>query len=105
MAGSVRHPVQVYEMLLDLALFAYLWRRRYTSFRDGELFRLYVVGYALIRFPLEFLRYQPTPVPFLGLTLVQWLCLAAVAGFGYRLLLDRRETARMQRLGGQAAAS
>ena len=50
-------------MVLDLALFAFLWRRRLTSFRDGELFRMYVVGYALIRFPLEFLRYQPTRAP------------------------------------------
>ena len=39
---------------------------------------------------MEFLRYQPTPVPFLGLTLVQWLCIAAVFGFGWRLVMDRR---------------
>ncbi len=25
---------------------------------------------------------------FLGLTLVQWLCVAAVLGFGYQLVLD-----------------
>lgn len=90
MAGEQRHPVQLYELALDLALFAVLWRLRYRSFRDGELFRLYMVGYALIRFPLEFLRYQPTPVPFLGLTLVQWLCIAAALGFGYQLYLQRK---------------
>ena len=96
MAGEYRHPVQVLEMGLDLMLFAFLWRRRYTSYQDGELFRLYVVGYALIRFPLEFLRYQPTPVPFVGLTLVQWLCILAVAGFGWRLWRDRRSAARLK---------
>jgi len=90
MAGAQRHPVQLYEMGLDLLLFAYLWRRRYGSFRDGELFRLYIVGYAIIRFPLEFLRYQPTPVDFLGLTLVQWLCIGAVIGFGYQLFLNSK---------------
>ncbi|XUX00425.1 MAG: prolipoprotein diacylglyceryl transferase [Dehalogenimonas sp.] len=89
-AGTLRHPVQLYEMVLDLALFAYLWRKRYKSFTDGELFRIYIIGYAAIRFPLEFLRYQPTPVPFLGLTLVQWLCIAAVVGFGYQLWMQRR---------------
>ena len=89
-AGAYRQPVQLYEMVLDLALFAYLWRKRYTSFSDGELFNIYIIGYAVIRFPLEFLRYQPTPVPFLGLTLVQWLCIAAVLGFGYQLWLRRR---------------
>lgn len=93
MAGAQRHPVQLYELALDLALFAVLWRWRYRSFRDGELFRLYMVGYALIRFPLEFLRYQPTPVPFLGLTLVQWLCIAAALGFGYQLYLQRKGVA------------
>ena len=90
MAGAQRHPVQIYELVLDLILFAILWRWRYRSFRDGELFRIYVVGYAIIRFPLEFLRYQPTPVPFLGLTLVQWLCIAAFLGFGYQLYLNRK---------------
>jgi phosphatidylglycerol:prolipoprotein diacylglycerol transferase len=86
--GAYRHPAQLYEMALDLVLFAYLWRRRYTSFRDGELFRLYIVGYALIRFPMEYLRYQPTPRAFLDLTLVQWLSIAAVVGFGYQLFLN-----------------
>lgn len=89
-AGAYRHPAQLYELVLNLMLFAFLWRRRYTSFRNGELFRMYVVGYALIRFPLEFLRYQPTPVDFLGLTLVQWLCIAAALGFGYQLYLQRK---------------
>ena len=89
-AGAYRHPAALYEMALDLALFAFLWRRRLTSFRDGELFRMYIVGYALIRFPMEFLRYQPTPRDFLGLTLVQWLCIAAVIGFGYQLYAQRK---------------
>ena len=88
--GAYRHPAQLYEMVLDLMLFAFLWRRRYTSFRNGELFRLYIVGYALIRFPMEWLRYQPTPRAFLDLTLVQWLCIAAVAGFGYQLFLQHK---------------
>ncbi len=89
-AGAYRHPVQLYELVLDLALFAFLFRRRLVSFRDGELFQIYMIGYSVIRFPLEFLRYQPTPVPFLGLTLVQWLCLAGVAGFGTQYYLRRR---------------
>ena len=89
-AGAYRHPAALYEMALDLVLFAFLWRRRLASFRDGELFRMYIVGYALIRFPMEFLRYQPTPRDFLGLTLVQWLCIAAVIGFGYQLYAQRK---------------
>jgi phosphatidylglycerol:prolipoprotein diacylglycerol transferase len=89
-AGAYRHPSQLYELVLDLILFAFLWRKRHTSFRDGELFQMYIVGYAIIRFPLEFLRYQPTPLYFLGLTLVQWLCIAGALGFGYQLYLQRK---------------
>ena len=92
-AGAYRHPAQLYELVLDLVLFAFLWRQRYRSFRDGELFRMYVVGYAIIRFPMEFLRYQPTPRAFLDLTLVQWLCIAAIVGFGYQLYLQRKGVA------------
>jgi phosphatidylglycerol:prolipoprotein diacylglycerol transferase len=94
-SGALRHPVQIYELLLDLALFVFLMRRRQVSFRDGELFQIYMVGYSFIRFPMEFLRYQPTPVPFLNLTLVQWLCIASVLWFGFQLYYGRRRTARV----------
>ncbi|HEX5506720.1 MAG TPA: prolipoprotein diacylglyceryl transferase [Thermomicrobiales bacterium] len=93
MAGARRQPVQFYEAALDLVLFAVLWRWRCRLRRDGDIFRLYVVGYALIRFPLEFLRYQPTPLALLGLTLVQWLCLASLLGFGHQLFLSSRGAA------------
>lgn len=86
--GDYRHPAQIYELVLDLALFAFLFRKRLTSFHDGELFRMYAVGYAIIRFPLEFLRYQPTPRDFIGLTLVQWLCIGAFIFFGYQLYVQ-----------------
>ncbi|MBI2853031.1 MAG: prolipoprotein diacylglyceryl transferase [Chloroflexi bacterium] len=89
-AGAYRHPAQLYELVLDLAFFAFLQRWRRHSFRDGEIFRVYLFGYALIRFPIEFLRYQPTPLYFLGLTLVQWLCLAAVTTFGVQLYAQRK---------------
>lgn len=97
-AGALRHPVQIYELLLDLVLFVFLLRQRQASFRDGELFQMYMVGYSLIRFPMESLRYQPTPVPFLGMTLVQWLCIASVVWFGSRLCLGRKRASRFEPL-------
>lgn len=89
-AGAYRHPVQIYEMIPDLLLFVFLWRQRRISFRDGELFRIYIIGYSIIRFPIEFLRYQPTPLYFLGLTLVQWLCILASLWMSYQLIQQRR---------------
>jgi phosphatidylglycerol---prolipoprotein diacylglyceryl transferase len=97
--GRYRHPAQLYELGLDLLLFGFLWRRRLTSFRDGQLFDIYIVGYATIRFPLEFLRYQPTPLYFLGLTLVQWMCLAGAIWFGAKLYFRRQSNNLVEELG------
>jgi phosphatidylglycerol:prolipoprotein diacylglycerol transferase len=101
-SGSYRHPAQLYELVLDLILFAFLWRRRMSSFKDGQLFSTYVLGYTLIRFPLEFLRYQPTPLYFLGLTLVQWMCLAGAVWFGQKLYFQWQAKNWLIKLGGRA---
>jgi prolipoprotein diacylglyceryl transferase len=91
-AGAMRHPVQLYEAALDLALFAALLKLRGRFPHQDDLFRVYIVGYALIRFPLEFLRYQPTPRDLFGLTLVQHLCLLGLVSAGGWLVwsLSRR---------------
>jgi prolipoprotein diacylglyceryl transferase len=87
MAGATRHPVQLYEAALDLLLFGLLLRFRDRLPRQDDLFRLYIVGYAAIRFPLEYLRYQPTPRDVFGLTLVQHLCILGFVGCGSWLAL------------------
>lgn len=89
-AGERRHPAALYELVLDLALFGLLFWYRTRTFRDGELFRLYLLGYSLIRFPIEFLRYQPTPRDTFGLTLVQWMCIGAAILSTYQLVLIRK---------------
>lgn len=50
------HPTQIYEMILSLILFAGLWAMRKRISFDGGLFLLYVMGYGVIRFFLEFFR-------------------------------------------------
>lgn len=50
------HPTQVYESLLNLALYlalAWFYRRKQLS---GQVFAAYLIGYALLRFGVEFLR-------------------------------------------------
>jgi len=81
-AGAMRHPVQLYEAALDLVLFGILLRLRGRFPHRDALFKVYIAGYALIRFPLEFLRYQPTPRDVFGLTLVQHLCLLGIVSAG-----------------------
>ena len=54
--GGPRHPTQIYELILDVLLFAVLWWARDKFDRGGEIFVLSVSGYAVIRFSMEFLR-------------------------------------------------
>ncbi len=53
---GARHPTQIYELLLDLALFGLLWWKRDDFAREGTVFWLFVMGYGLIRFTVEFFR-------------------------------------------------
>jgi len=54
--GVPLHPTQIYELLLDLILFAGLWMLRKKIVFDGQLFLTYVMGYGVIRFFIEFFR-------------------------------------------------
>jgi prolipoprotein diacylglyceryl transferase len=65
-AGVPLHPSFAYEIAFQLAAFvALLWLRgRITE--SGELFKLYLVGYAVFRFAVEFVR--GNEVVFAGLT-------------------------------------
>ncbi|MEW5848927.1 MAG: prolipoprotein diacylglyceryl transferase [Myxococcota bacterium] len=82
--GALRHPVQAYEAVMDLALAAMLFTIRRQTRPAGHLFKVYLVGYGMTRFLLEWLRGDPA-LTWAGLTLVQWVCLAAVIGFGRRV--------------------
>jgi len=54
------HPVQIYETLLDLTLFIFLWGKGSRQKYYGQIFVYYLGGYALIRLFLEFFRINPT---------------------------------------------
>ncbi len=50
------HPTQLYESSLDALLYAWLaWRYRRKRF-DGQIFALYLIAYAVIRFTVECFR-------------------------------------------------
>ncbi len=52
------HPTQLYEMVLDLALFAFLLAARKRLRRGWDLFLLSLAGYGLVRFINEFFRFH-----------------------------------------------
>ncbi len=78
-AGVAMHPSFGYEIAFHAAAFvALLWARERLT-QPGESFTLYVIGYAVFRFLVEFVR--GNEVAFAGLTRPQ-LFLAACLPFG-----------------------
>jgi phosphatidylglycerol:prolipoprotein diacylglycerol transferase len=86
-----RHPSQLYEAFLEgLVLFLILWTLRNKDFKPGTMVCIFLVGYGVFRFFVEFFR---APDPQIGLfwgifSMGQFLCLAMILGGGilYKLL-------------------
>ncbi len=89
LAEASRHPTQIYETLLLLGLAGFLWKHRLVPAPAGHLFRRYLVGYALIRFALEFLRGDPS-LTVGPLSVVQVVCLVAAGVFGWLIYRGER---------------
>ncbi|GAA4371332.1 prolipoprotein diacylglyceryl transferase [Hymenobacter saemangeumensis] len=77
--GIHRHPTNLYEVLF-LGLLAQglglLEQRR--PLPDGRRFQLFLAAYLLFRLLVEFIKPTP-PLPGLGLTAIQWACVAGLA--------------------------
>lgn len=70
------HPVQLYEAVAVLVLLGFLVLLDGRLRRWGELFLLSVLGYAAVRFVLDWFRADLEPLAW-GLTASQWASLAA----------------------------
>jgi len=55
-APGWRHPTQVYESVLDLAVFGFLWWYRTRRKHDGQVFLAFLGLYSVVRFGVEFYR-------------------------------------------------
>ena len=92
----LRHPSQLYEAFFEgIVLFAVLWLIRRRSPFPGALFALYLMGYGLARFIIEFVREPDAQLGFvLGpLSMGQLLSLVMVAGGGLLYALRRQMAA------------
>ena len=69
-----RHPVQAYEILFVLILGTFLLLRMRYPILDGDIFRMFMVGYFSFRLACDFLK--PDVRVFAGLTSIQWACVA-----------------------------
>jgi phosphatidylglycerol---prolipoprotein diacylglyceryl transferase len=68
--GNFHHPVFFYEAILNLILFFILLKLFKREHFNGLITLSYLGGYSLIRFCMEFIRIDPTPLV-LGLRLPQ----------------------------------
>jgi phosphatidylglycerol:prolipoprotein diacylglycerol transferase len=91
---QLRHPSQLYEALFEgIVLFVILWSIRKKNYCDGCIFSLYLIGYGIARFFIEFAREPDFQVGLIAgtVTMGQVLCLFMIA-FGIALILIRRKT-------------
>jgi len=93
---SLRHPSQLYEALFEgLFLFIVLWGIRKRNPFDGFMIGLYIFGYGLVRFVIEFFREPDAHLGFvLGFnTMGQVLCaLMMLAGIAFILWRKQAST-------------
>jgi phosphatidylglycerol:prolipoprotein diacylglycerol transferase len=102
--GPPRHPSQLYEaffegVVLFLILAFAFWKTR-ARYKPGLLVGLFILGYGVIRFGLEFIR-EPDAhlVRFAhdtGLHMGQWLSLPMILAGLYLVLTARRREARVR---------
>lgn len=76
--GILRHPTQLYEILALLCLGGFLMYTQRFEWREGSTFRLFMGGYCLFRFGVEFIK--PTYHWYAGLSAIQ---IAAFLGLLY----------------------
>lgn len=83
---ELRHPSQLYEAFFEgIFLFLVLWSIRKKRIFDGFFLSLYIIGYGLVRFVIEFIREPDAHIGFFFgvITLGQILCLVMIlAGMG-----------------------
>jgi len=94
--GVPTQPYPLYDLALNLAIFALLWRLRARPWPAGTLFLIYLTLYAASRFALTFVRQER--IWFWGLQEAQIIALLTLAGTLLVLIRrtwQRRSAARM----------
>lgn len=90
----LRHPSQLYEAFGEgIVLFAFLWSIRNRFSFPGAMLPIYLMGYGIIRFLIEYLRQPDEHLGFvlLSFSMGQLLC-AAMILTGIILLIMRRRS-------------
>lgn len=84
------HPTQLYELVLDVALFFFLlywWKKRKFA---GENILLMFSLYSVIRFTVEFFRYNSPNLMHYGLSVAQWASIVIFVVFLSIVVVKRK---------------
>lgn len=104
-SGTLFHPTFLYEAIGNIVLMAVLLQvDRRARLRPGQLFFVYVAGYATLRFFVEGLRIDPAKSAG-GLRLNQWTSIVMVAVSVVVLVVWRPRSTRTDEAGENAATS
>jgi prolipoprotein diacylglyceryltransferase len=97
-----RHPTQLYEIAFLLLLGSALFVRSRRSRPNGQMFRLFMLGYLTFRFCVEFLKPRYTPAA--GLSAIQLACVAGGAVSAWQLARGRQSAAAAVDIAGSGPA-
>lgn len=108
LAEPARHPSQLYEAGLEgILLFAVLWFafwRTKARYEPGKLVGLFLLGYGLCRFFVEFFREPDAQLrefaAATGLHMGQWLCVPMIAGGAWLMWTAPRRRTRVEPFAG-----
>ena len=104
-----RHPSQLYEAGLEgIVLFAILWFafwRTKARYQPGRLVGLFVLGYGVARFIVEFFRepdaqFRGSFIEATGIHMGQWLCVPMIVGGLYLVLTAPKRRTRVEPIAG-----
>jgi phosphatidylglycerol:prolipoprotein diacylglycerol transferase len=108
-----RHPSQLYEaglegIALGLVLWVFFWRTD-SRYQPGKLVGIFLLGYGLARFAVEFFR-EPDQqlVEFAqatGLHMGQWLCVPMIAGGLYLIATAKERRVRVESIAGSESVA
>ena len=108
LAEPARHPSQLYEaglegVLLFLVLWYAFWRTK-ARYQPGMLVGLFLLGYGLARFFVEFFREPDNQLRAFaeatGLHMGQWLCVPMILGGLYLIATAKRRRQRVEPIAG-----
>ena len=108
-----RHPSQLYEAGLEgIVLFAILWWafwRTSARYQPGRLVGLFLLGYGVARFVVEFFREPDSQLRDFaartGLHMGQWLCVPMILGGAYLMATAPGRRRRVESIAGMASVA